>query len=475
MRDALNGFAPECSWFSGAKTASSIGVLACLPFRIRWLGASRHCGVVRSYLLLIALFAVGGLTGCSGEGSPGSLHFSPDGSIIAYTYVKRIDLPLPPELPTIYSTVYLQWCRSDQLKECRSLKIESYGKSYGSFVQNAFLLMFSPDSKQLAVKSPRCLEVVDLATMTRRQLTGPDESVGSIGWLGNKEMVYSVFTKPATWEKSYGVTHRIFRHSIGEPSAKRSLLYEQTNYEGLQHDYVSPTGEHVVFMSQGYPKARFLSLNTQTGEVIALSKKFSQFQGVSWKPDGSCVFCLSSREAVLWYPKEGRRIDLSEEYDNSFRRFIPYKPDIDERWTPDGEYIVINSSKTGGCLVRPGPWQVVPVGKRLMDHLEQVENLRVYRDSPDDYPYIFTQPYPGWTRVWIQIATEKKPEMPGQTVVLEPRNYLVDDEAGRFLFMQSSDTPGSGWSLSPDGQKIVYFNRSLFLDEKHVSMPTRSK
>ena len=50
-----------------------------------------------------------------------------------------------------------------------------------------------------------------------------------------------------------------------------------------------------------------------------------------------------------------------------------------------------------------------------------------------------------------------------------------DDEAGRFLLMQPSDTPGSGWSLSPDGQKIVYFNRSLFLDEKHVSLPARPK
>lgn len=335
--------------------------------------------------------------------------------------------------------------------------------------------MFSPDSKQLAVKSPRYLEVVDLATMIRRQLAGPGEPVGSIGWLGNKEMVYSVFAKPTTGEKSYGVTHRIFRHSIGEPPEKRSLLYEQTNYEGLQHDYVSPTGEHVVFMSQGYPKARFLSLNTQTGEVLTLSKNSSQFQGVSWKPDGSCVFCLSSREAVLWYPKEGRKIDLSEEYDNSFRRFIPHNPDLDERWTPDGEYIVINSPKTGGCLVRPVPWQVVPVGKRLVDHLEQVENLRVYRDSPDDYPYIFTQPYPDWTRSWVQIATDKKPMMPGQMLVLEPRNYLVDYEATSFLPMPPSDTPGGGGSLSPDGRKIIYFNRSISLNEKTISMPVPSE
>ncbi len=49
---------------------------------------------------------------------------------LRYTYVKQIDLPLPPELPTIYSTVYLQWCSSDQLNECRSLKIDWGGKAF---------------------------------------------------------------------------------------------------------------------------------------------------------------------------------------------------------------------------------------------------------------------------------------------------------------------------------------------------------
>jgi hypothetical protein len=425
--------------------------------------------------LLLAVFAVIGLTGCTGQGSPDGIYFSRDGSIIAYTYVKRIDLPLPPELPTIYSTVYLQWCRSDRLKECRSLKIDSYGKSYGSFVQDRFLLRFSPDSKKLAVKSPRYLEIIDLETMARHRLTDEDEPVGSMGWLGNTEVVYAVFKKSTAKKKSYGVTHRIFRHSITDPPGKRLLLYEQSDYDGRCYDYISPTGEYVVFMSQSFLKAHFLLLNTRTREVNPLTEKPAQCQGVSWKEDGSCVFCLSSSEALLWYPKEGRKKDVSEDYDRSFRRFIKYEPSIDERWTPDGEYIIINSSETGGCLVRPDPWQVIPVGKRLVDHLEKTENLRVNRNSPNDYPYIYVQPYPGWAWIWLQIVTEKKPTMPGQTVVLEPRNYLVDYEAERFLPMLPSATPGGSGYLSPDGRKIVYFNRSIFLDEKPVSIPVRSK
>jgi len=178
-----------------------------------------HNGFFLQFVFII--FICIGCTSCQGDGSPGGINFSPDGSTIAYTYVKWIDLPLPPEMPTLYSTVYLQWCSADQLKSCRHMKIDSYGKSYGSFVQGQFELLFSPDSRRLAVKSPRYLEVVDLETQTRHQLTNPDEHVTSMGWLGNTEMVY-VFHKEARDKKhSDGRIRKIYRHPIGDSHGKR--------------------------------------------------------------------------------------------------------------------------------------------------------------------------------------------------------------------------------------------------------------
>ena len=69
---------------------------------------SRHkTGLIGFFLpLLLAVFAVVGLTGCMEGGSPGGIYFSPDGSIIAYTYVKRIDLPLPPGSGAMGSNLY---------------------------------------------------------------------------------------------------------------------------------------------------------------------------------------------------------------------------------------------------------------------------------------------------------------------------------------------------------------------------------
>ena len=433
----------------------------------------------RGFLLqfIFAVLACAGSIGCQGEGSPGPILFSPDGSIVAHTYVKRIDLPIPPEVPTLYSTVYLQWYHADQLKIPQSIKIDSYGKSYGSFVQGQFRLLYSPDSRHIAVKSPRYLEVVDLETKKRHRLTGPDELVSSMGWLGNTEMVYVIYRESETKKHSYGRIRQIYRHPIADLPEKRQLLYEQNDYRGNYHDYVSPTGEYVVFMSQGYSDGLFYLLNIQTMKVTPLNDKTAKCQGVSWKPDGSSVFLLSGKEALLHYPKEGRTKDISDDYDNTFCLHLEYAPSIDNLWTPDSEYIVINSSKTGGCLVRPDPWRVVPIGKRLVKYLEDVKHRRIYRNplSPDSYPYLFVQSYPGWVRLWIQLVTDKKPYLPGQTVVLEAQNYLVDYEGKQILSMKPSDSPGGAWALTPDGKKMVYFNRSIFLDEKPVSLPENTE
>lgn len=377
-------------------------------------------------------------------------------------------------MPTLYSTVYLQWCRTDQLQTCQSIKIDSYGKSYGSFVQGQFRLLFSPDSRHIAVKSPRYLEVVDLETQKRHRLTGPDELVTSMGWLGNTEMVYVVHIETKTKKRSYGRIREIYRHPVGDSPGKRQLLYAQNDYRGNCHDYVSPTGENVVFISQGYSDGLFYLLNVQTKKVTPLNDTIAQCQAVSWKPDGSAVFCVSGKEALLHYPKQGRTKDLSSDYDNSFRRYIKYSPSIDDLWTPDGEYIVINSLETGGSLLRPDPWSVVSTGTLLVKHLENIVHRRVYRNHPDNYPYLFVQPFPGWVRLWVRFVTDKKPYLPGQTVVLEPQNYLVDYEGKRFLPMKPTYSPGGAWTITPDGRKIVFFDRSIFLNEEplHLSGKT---
>ena len=106
-----------------------------------------------------------------------------------------------------------------------------------------------------------------------------------------------------------------------------------------------------------------------------------------------------------------------------------------------------------------------------MRYLEENERLGVYRDPPDSYPYLFIQPNPGWARLWIQMITDKKPYLPGQTVVLEARNYLVDYEGKRFLRARTSDSPGGAWTMTPDGKRILYFERSILLKEEPVHLP----
>ena len=41
--------------------------------------------------------------------------------------------------------------------------------------------------------------------------------------------------------------------------------------------------------------------------------------------------------------------------------------------------------------------------------LEESEKGRVFLDPPENYPYVFVQPFPGWVRLWIRLRTDKKP------------------------------------------------------------------
>lgn len=424
-----------------------------------------------NFIKILVLWVIGAMfTGCRDGGAPGEIHFSPDGNVIAYTYVERIDLPLPPEMPTLRSTVYLKWCETSQISKCNTLKIDTFDKSYGSFVQNQFRLKFSPNSKYIALKSPRILEIIDLGSFRRQKLTGPDELVTSMAWRGNTELIYVTHTETDRSQQGFGRIRKMYRQNVKAPRENKFLLFEQHDYRGISHDFVSPAGDFILFMSQGYSDGLFSCLDVKTGEITTVNNIKAQCQGASWKTDGSCVFCLSSSEALLYFPNERRTEDLSDDYNNSFRRSIEYSPTIDELWTPDGEYIVLNSPKTGGCLIRPYPWFIHPIGKELVRYLEEVEQQHVYRNPSDSYPYLFVQPCSGWVRLWINIISEEKPYLPGQSFVLKAKNYLVDYEGRRFVSMKPSDSPGGAWLLTPDGQKLIYFEQSNILKEEPIHL-----
>ena len=420
--------------------------------------------------LVAAFWILALLAGCSEGPAPGNVHFSPDGSVAAFTYVRRINLPIPPEVPVIHSTVYLKWCTGRGWRTCREIKIDAYGRSYGPFVQARFRLMFSPDARRLAVRTPRFLEVVDLESGARRRLTGPDETVTSLGWRGNSEIVYVVHQKNP---HASGSTRRIYRHPVDAPPDGRQALHVQEGYRGTYQDYVSPTGGHVIFMSEGHGNGDFQLLDVETGEVIPLGGEAGWCGGVAWKRDGTCAFCLGSRKTFLCYPGRGQPEikDVSAAYDATFRRRLKYAPSIDPLWTPDDAYVVIQVPWIGGCLIRPDPWTVIPLGKRLVEHLEGVAHRRVYRERPDDYPFVTVQPFPGWVKVCAQFIEGQKTTPLGQPVALAMQGFLVDYPGRRFVAVKSAVRAACNWTLTPDGRNLVTFKPGAVLAETPVRLP----
>jgi len=101
---------------------------------------------------ILALYA-----GCTYLSQSHVVEFSPDGRFFAYVIARQWDLPLPPEMPTIRSTVYVMWRALSEGSKTQRVKIDSFGREFGYWGKDRVHLAFAPDSRHLSVVSPRRL------------------------------------------------------------------------------------------------------------------------------------------------------------------------------------------------------------------------------------------------------------------------------------------------------------------------------
>ena len=122
----------------------------------------------------------------------------------------------------------------------------------------------------------------------------------------------------------------------------------------------------------------------------------SQIQA-AWKADESAVLAVSFADfgspnaALLIDPRTGDTLDLSKHFVGAFTD--PVRTELAYRWTTDGEYVVVNTTRRGGFLVRPEPWKSIAVGERL------VADLGFHLPSGKWPPTVHPLLVPGWVKV----------------------------------------------------------------------------
>lgn len=410
---------------------------------------SRTLGPAGLLLLLVSVC----LSGCSYYATSYDFLFSPDGLTIAYPRAKKWDLPLPPELPTFYATVYVRWCNLNGVVRYRTVKLDSSGPKSNPFDERHVSLRFSPDSRQLAVTTPRRLVVIACESGKMKQLSHSGETVTAFGWLGNDEIGYVVQT--VREKKVSKRTDRTFyRQKIHSGPEARVEFYRETGLRHAPLESWSPDGRFVIFLPS-YGNAMQL-LNVSRGTVTSFGASKSSYGKVSWKPDGSAALCTFSGYkqpfgALVISPPSGEILDVTRQFTEAFVREPSNSlPSVLPLWTADGEYVIVNDYQgLGGCLVRPQPWEVIPLTRLLLKRFGRTDHTWPHNN-------IVRFPTPGWVGVWVDSQT-----------------YAVDYEVKTPIPIGSTRDWLPGWILAPDGKKSVTVDRAGRLVGHSIELPVR--
>lgn len=419
-------------------------------------------------------------SGCSYMTSGGDVWFSEDGTMAVYVCARQWDLPLPPEVPTIRSKIWVRWCKLTKPRQYRTVEIGVFGKDWGGWdVKNRVHPIFSPDNRYLAVACPRQLVILDCLAQQRRILTGPDEVVTSLIWLDEGELAYASCTK-SPGRRHVGTSTNFWRQGVDQSPEDRTLIFSHENSnscpeKGLSlsewpRERWSPDRRFVLFRAQGF-RGDLTLVDVVEGTSRVIAAGGYNFEGISWKSDGSAAACVGFSTSVpmmafLIDPRTDERQDFSEEFNKAFGSNSRFSaPRIPPQWTPGDQYLVVNDSETGGCLVRPHPWAIIPVAKRLVDHLTKDSSIVLAEEYRNRLPWIFWQPAKGWVRVWVQLQEQ------GYRRATE---YWVDYSGRSFVPVEEPSAPGGGWKMTPDGKHAVKLERHDKLIVRALLLPNPS-
>jgi hypothetical protein len=390
----------------------------------RWRGPLLALLLVPCVLMVGCIFPVGY------PDRQGRVQFAPDGQTVAYVWLDNLAISDLTKAAVFSDTASVRWC-----------SITTPGKQHSASIDSAFLtaggdpteshvhLVFSPDSRHLAAVGPRHLVMIELGSGKHWQMAAEGEEISSLAWLGNEEIVYAAHRRPSKVPGWYS-SRTIWRQGIHDPpKARKALLHEDKIMVPGSYSIEwnlerwAPNGQYVVFSSSpGWSQRKLLSV--ATGEVSTIGRLGGSTLGVAWRRDGSAVFCRArtdeDSEAILVDPKTGRVRDFSAQ----FRRAFPGRdPLLDPVWTPDGKY-VLTALGENGCLVGLDPWEVIPVGRRLMER----------HPWSGAYVEVSALPIAGWLRArYID------------------KHYVVNYSGNRLGEIEN----GPFWTCSPDGKRTA--------------------
>ena len=283
---------------------------------------------------------------------------------------------------------------------------------------------WSPNSSWIGVLTPVGFTVVEAASGRK---VGTHDGILEFAWQSDTQVAY------CTYHVTKGMRGQAIICSEDATTRKNKVVYAfpERPAVGLSPAVSwSPSGRFVI-VEEPAP-GRLHCVDVLDGTIRSFGQTDACRLGVSWTPDSTRAFCVSRRvgpddlyEAVLFEASTERTADCTSGFRQAFKGRYP---SIESQWTSDGKYVLVNHLG-GGSLVRPEPWEVIPLGRLIAPRFSELE-------LPKANPWIFLLPVPGWVGV-----------VPTGNYGDSPRQYAVD-YSGQSIRPLLEDYPRA---ISPDG------------------------
>ena len=321
-----------------------------------------------------------------GEGVAQSVCLSPDGMRVCYLMEHR---EVNPFTARITSRVrVLHWGSTSDPTVMSSVQIETLGAEYGGYVQVDAEVRWSPNSSRIGVRTPHRLVIVEANSGKHAELK--DGTITSFAWLSDSEVAYGARRIGRRTQERV-----VCRLNVDTQQKTDVLIFpkqDATIHEGVEE--WSPSGRFVI-IEEPYGLVQLYCVTVFDGTKLPFGQAGLDRGRVAWSPDSSRVFCvlhkapIGTYEAVLLDPETGTTLDCSGPFQQVFAN---QSPELAPVWTVDGQYVLVNTLSTNGYLVRPQPWEAIPLGQRV------APAVRGRRGSSLN-PRLFSLPVAGWVGV----------------------------------------------------------------------------
>jgi len=333
--------------------------------------------IARSHILgwiwLVLLLPVGGCI-CGGATTEQIICFSPDGQTVAYLRESFGGFGHMMVLATGWSSQHVCWSPADARNKQRKLAMHNKlwamvgGESSGGLPETAEALLFSPDSRHLAVATDERIIVIE--TATGRHWRIEDRAVPhSLHWTGKSQLGWCNLTFP---DDAREPIWRVLTSHI-PPVAKPVERYQTEGASDMQAQW-SPDGRYLILAAVSVGPDLCAVLDLQTAEVRYLKLPLAAFCGAAWRRD--------SKAAVLFFQRLKYRPELQQYVGLTRKGMTALSLDLAQwrtrQWKPG----------KGGRLDDVRSYKPAPVWTRDNRHV-------ILRSTADRDYHVFVDPHTG--------------------------------------------------------------------------------